>query len=145
MTIMVFGGSFLDLIAGVPPQDVKADLIEMFSLGNLPYLLFFVVIFATISGGFCKRIVEQTDCFIVEGMHGLITYIYTKEELQWEYTDEHLLNPGAGPARVSNEHIILKDNKHKSIIYPIGTCKFIDLKKRLEEIRSEQKSNSSDD
>ena len=138
MTIMIFGGPLLDLIAGVPLQDVKGDLIKIFSIGNLPYLLFFMIIFATISGGFCKRIIEQTDCFVVEGMHGLITYVYIKEELQWEYTDEHLINPGAGPSRVSNEHILLKDNKHKSIIYPIGTSKFLDLKKRLEEIKDEQ-------
>ena len=137
---MIIGGPSLDFIAGVPWEDVKGDIIEMFSMDNLPYVLLFMIIYATISGGFCKRIVEQTDCFIVEGMHGLITYVYIKEKMQWEYTDEHILNPAGSPGRVSNEHILLKDHNHKSIIYPIGTCKFMDLKKRQEEVRKEQES-----
>ena len=129
-----------ELICGVPWIDIKNELTEMFSFKNLIFLFLFPGLGLVIVGGFCKEVIEDDISFKVKGMFGLINREYKKEELDFTYTDKFLIIPGGSPAIVSNEHILLKSKKHKSVIYFIGTSQFEALKNKLEKIKREQES-----
>ena len=137
-----------DLICGVPLSDIKNELSEIFSFKSTSFLLLIPGLGLVFIGGICKEVVEDEISFRVKAMFGMIVREYKKEELNFSYTDKTLVIPGGTPSIVSNEHILLKSSKHKSVIYSIGTSKFEILKKKLERIIREnepdQKPPSSD-
>ena len=142
MTCLLIGHLFVELYAGLPFSETSFS--EFFSTEGLHIKLPMLVILSTIIGGFCKEIIEEENTIVVKGMLGLINYTYHKNEIIWTYTDKHILNPAGSPGSISNEHILLKDKKHKSIIYPIGTHKFDELKERLTAIQREQKGQPNE-